>query len=121
MKVILALSEVFFRYVQDSNRDVRSIPYFSPTSASLLFRATVAKPPCVKHPDTICEPAAGKKRNFVLMFCKLHIPENVLTGCLERDTIGNTASLEHPQLQGNNTGTEHNPVVHVVDASSLDR
>jgi hypothetical protein len=63
----------------------------------------------------------AKKRNFVLVSCKLHIPEDVLTGCLERDAIGNTASLEHPHLQGNNPGTEHNPVVHVVDACGLDR
>lgn len=121
LKVILAHSDVFFRYVQDPNPGVRSIPYFSPTSASLLCRATIATPPCLRHPDNMCDPAAGKKRNFVLVFCKLHIPEYVLTGCLERDAIRNTAPLEHPHLQGNNAGTEHNPVVHVVNACGLDR
>ncbi len=63
-----------------------------------------------------------QKRDFyILVFQELHIPENVLTGCLERDTVSNTASLKHAHLQGNNTGTEHNPVIHIVDAGSLDR
>jgi len=84
-------------------------------------RAHATKAPCLKHTDSMCEPAADKKRNFVLVSCKLHIPEDVLSGCLERDAIRNTASLEHPQLQGNNTGTEHNPVVHIVYACGLDR
>ena len=57
----------------------------------------------------------------MLVFQELHIPENVLTGCLERDPVGDTASIEHAHLHGNNTGTEHDPVIHVVDAGSLDR
>ncbi len=55
------------------------------------------------------------------MFCKLHVPEDVLAGCLERDTVRNTAPLEHPQLEGNDTCAEHDPVVHVMDAGGLYR
>ncbi len=60
-------------------------------------------------------PTAGIKEGDS-MFCKLHVPEDVLAGCLERDAVRDTAPLEHPQLKGNSTGAEHDPVVHVVDA-----
>ena len=56
-----------------------------------------------------------------LVFSKLHIPEDVLTGCLERDAIRNAAPFELSLLQPNNTGAEHDPVIHVVDTGGSDR
>ena len=44
-----------------------------------------------------------------------------LPGRLERDAVCNTAPLEHPELEGNGAGAEHDPVVHVVDTGGLDR
>ncbi len=55
------------------------------------------------------------------MLWKIHVPEDVLTGCLERDAIRDAAAFVHTLLQGNNTGTEHDPVVNIVDAGGLDR
>ena len=59
-------------------------------------------------------------KNEELVLQELHIPEDVLAGCLERYAIRDTAPFKHSHLQGNDAGTEHDPVVHIVDAGGLD-
>lgn len=54
--------------------------------------------------------------DFVLQ--GLHIPKDVFAGSLERDPVRNTALLKHPQPECNDSGTEHDPVVDVMNAGS---